>query len=677
MNDDFATKSAASLLGNLSPTEQAEWTQQLERDPQARARHEELTAMNDLLQARHAAAAPAPDFEQRMVGAFRRRASRETLLARLSRWTRLPAVYIPAAAAVLLALVQLGSSITGEGAHATPKRKLTFGSSGATNASISGSPVMEHQVTMAAKKLPSLGADGFKSEWSRGAIQEESKSQALVAALQAPTVASAPVASASSSGMAFDKTRAQEPQAQSPVDSVASREVSAGKDAALAPADARKLIRNASVEIEVKAFDDAAQKVSGLARAAGGYVATQNSSRLPNGKMTGALVVKVPPAALDGFLAQLRGLGEVRNQTLGSEDVTKAYFDTDARLRNARRMEDGLLALLKNTQGRVSDLLQVERELGRVRGEIEEMQGQLKLWDALVAYATVTVQLSEKNLDEAAAYRMSRIDTLLLASADVEKTFQRANATAAAAKAQVVQSNVSRDIGGRASAVLVLLLDPATADATIAQLEGVAHVLNYHSATERVARGGSTDAANARVERDRVQLTISIASQDQTPAQRTQLRIETPQVENAAAALRRFLSDKGAKIEDSSFAQLADGGQSASLRASFPLASYPEILARFQQAGAVKNLTVQRNDSGQSGAVSERAEISAQLATPPRLVASDNGLFATLRRTFSQAVGALMWSLRMIGVAVAFLAPWLAVLAGVWLIMRFRRRRKR
>jgi hypothetical protein len=679
MNDDFATKSAASLLGDLSPEERAEWTQQLERDPQARARHEELTAMDTLLHSRLTAAAPAPDFEQRMVGGFRRRSCRESLLARLLRWTRMPAVYIPAAAAVLLALVQLGSSITGEGTQVTPKRKLTFGGhSEASNAFVPyGASVSEHQVAMATKRSP-LGADGFKSEWSRGVVkdQEDAKSLALDAAAQPPVATSASVASALSSGEVFDKTRAQSQMAQSPVKSEGSGGAALGKSEAAAPVDVRKLIRNASVEIEVKAFDDAARKVTDLANAAGGYVATQNSSRLPNGKMTGTLVVKVPPAALDGFLTQLRGLGEVRNQTLGSEDVTKAYFDTDARLRNARRMEDGLLALLKNTKGRVSDLLQVERELGRVRGEIEEMQGQLKLWDALVSYATVTVRLSEKNLDEAAAYRMSRLDTLLLASADVEKTFQRANAIAAAAKAQVVQSNVSRDISGQASAVLVLLLDPVTADATIAQLEGVAHVLNYHSATERVARGGSTDAANARVERDRVQLTVSIASQDQTPAQRTQLRIETPQVENAAAALRRFLADKGAKIEDSSFAQLADGGQSASLRVSFPLASYLEILARFQQAGVVKNLTVQRTDSGHAGAVADRAEITAQLVTPPRLVASDNGLFATLRRTFTQAFVALMWSLRMIGVAVAFLAPWLAALAGVWLVARFLRRRK-
>lgn len=684
MNDpDFATKSAASLLGDLSPEEQAAWATQLERDPQARARHEELTAMNTMLHSHHVTAAPAPDFEQRMVGNFRRRARREPLLARLARYVRLPAVYIPAAAAALLALVQLGSTITGE--RVNVPRAIEAGKD------VSNELVFMARGTGAGSQT-AIGNDSERELSGSNTYTGTTTFQSGLTVTRGETSSkvqpNAPVAPAAqpalSSELAKNEWSANKPvpangvreQAQEPVDDVSG---GAGEGASIpaAPAESRKLIRNASVAVEVKAFDDAAQKVTDLANAAGGYVATRNSSRLPNGKMTGTLVVKVPPTALDGFLTQLRGLGEIRNQTLGSEDVTKAYFDTDARLRNARRMEDGLLELLKNTKGRVADLLQVERELGRVRGEIEEMQGQLKLWDSLISYATVTVQLAEKNLDEAAAYMLRERDTILMASADVEKTFRQAKDIATVAKAQIAQAKVTLNTGGRATAVIVLFLDPATADATISELKGVGHVLDYYSDTDREARDGSGDATNARVERDRVQLTLSVVSQDETPAQRTQLRIETPQVENAVAALRKFLADKDAKIEDSSFAQLADGGQSGSLRVSFPLASYPEILARFRQAGDVKNLTVQRNDSGRSGAVADRAEITAQLVTPPKLVATDNGLLATLRHTFTQAFGALMWSLRMIGVAFAFLAPWLAVLAGAVLLVRFLRRRKR
>ena len=72
-----------------------------------------------------------------------------------------------------------------------------------------------------------------------------------------------------------------------------------------------------------------------------------------------------------------------------------AYFDTDARLKNARVMEQRLIDMLKTKTGKVSDLLQVEKELGRVREEIEKMQGELKYRDSQVQFATVTISLRE------------------------------------------------------------------------------------------------------------------------------------------------------------------------------------------------------------------------------------------------------------------------------------------
>ncbi len=125
-------------------------------------------------------------------------------------------------------------------------------------------------------------------------------------------------------------------------------------------------------------------------------------------------MVKVLPDKLDRFPAKARGLGELKNQTLGTEDVTKAYFDTDARLRNAKRMEERLLEMLQKKTGKVSDLLQVEKELARVREQIEQMQGELKYYDALVQYATVTISLAEKDLNEPAAFLLQETANLSL-----------------------------------------------------------------------------------------------------------------------------------------------------------------------------------------------------------------------------------------------------------------------
>src|SRR5439155_1731335 len=83
----------------------------------------------------------------------------------------------------------------------------------------------------------------------------------------------------------------------------------------------RKLIRNATVELEIVSFDSAVQKITAFANEEHGYVATTDSEKQANGKLRGQVVVKVLPENLDRFLQKIRSLGELKNQTLGTEDV--------------------------------------------------------------------------------------------------------------------------------------------------------------------------------------------------------------------------------------------------------------------------------------------------------------------------------------------------------------------
>src|SRR5437667_6649113 len=176
----------------------------------------------------------------------------------------------------------------------------------------------------------------------------------------------------------------------------------------------RKLIRNAEVELEIASFDDAIQKITALTNEERGYVATTSSEKQANGKLKGQVLIKVLPENLDRFLQKIRWLGELKNQTLGTEDMTKAYFDTESRLKNARVMEQRLIDMLKTKTGKVSDLLQVEKELGRVREEIEKMQGELKYWDSQIQFATVTISLADKDMDEPAGFLLKERAQLAL-----------------------------------------------------------------------------------------------------------------------------------------------------------------------------------------------------------------------------------------------------------------------
>ena len=100
--------------------------------------------------------------------------------------------------------------------------------------------------------------------------------------------------------------------------------------------------------------------------------------------------------------------------------------------------------------------------------------------------------------------------------------------------------------------------------------------------------------------------------------------------------------------------------------------------ASFDRLGKVKDVTVQRNDQPGTIANPEMApaEISLQIYSPGQIVSDESGILATLRRTVGQGVTALAWSVRMIGVAIAFLAPWTIALGLVaWVVIRLARRR--
>jgi hypothetical protein len=106
--------------------------------------------------------------------------------------------------------------------------------------------------------------------------------------------------------------------------------------------------------------------------------------------------LRIPSKHLAEFLAALRTLGHVESETQGGEEVTQQVVDLDARLNNARNTEQRLNAILRDRTGKISDVLEVEKEINRVREEIERMVAQRKNLDDRVAFAIVNVTISEE-----------------------------------------------------------------------------------------------------------------------------------------------------------------------------------------------------------------------------------------------------------------------------------------
>lgn len=156
----------------------------------------------------------------------------------------------------------------------------------------------------------------------------------------------------------------------------------------------RLLIRTGEMQIEVDSLEPAVASVGQVARAVGGFVAN-TSTQTNEVRRSATIELKVPATRFDQAVERLRPLGEVEAVNVTVEDVGEEYVDVSARMANAQRLETRLLGLLATRTGRLEDVLNVERELARVREEIERYQGRLQFLRQHAAVSALTVQLYE------------------------------------------------------------------------------------------------------------------------------------------------------------------------------------------------------------------------------------------------------------------------------------------
>lgn len=167
-----------------------------------------------------------------------------------------------------------------------------------------------------------------------------------------------------------------------------------------APAVAeRKIIRNATLALEVESPSRSLPRVASIAESLGGYVVTSESRQRggEGGRQTYEVVtaqLRVPAARFDEALNQLRAVGgRVTEEKIGGQDVTEEYIDLEARLRTQRALEAQFLEIMKSAD-EVAEALQVQRELANVRTEIERVEGRRRFLESQVSLSTINVTLS-------------------------------------------------------------------------------------------------------------------------------------------------------------------------------------------------------------------------------------------------------------------------------------------
>lgn len=154
----------------------------------------------------------------------------------------------------------------------------------------------------------------------------------------------------------------------------------------------RKLIQEGRIEFETDQFSTARNYIVESVEKFGGYISSDQEFNYPTRK-SNTLVVRIPSESFDNFLNEAtKEVETFDRKEINLKDVTEEFLDIETRLTTMKELEARYLELLEQAST-VSEILEIEREIGRQRSEIESIEGRLKYLQSQVSYSTLRITL--------------------------------------------------------------------------------------------------------------------------------------------------------------------------------------------------------------------------------------------------------------------------------------------
>ncbi len=161
------------------------------------------------------------------------------------------------------------------------------------------------------------------------------------------------------------------------------------------PGANRKIIYNGQIDLVVEDFSGVPELVVELVKKYDAYVASSKLHGASGSNRRATWTIRVPVDRYEEFVNAAKVLGEVKSVGTTSSDVSEEYYDVEARVRNKTKEEERLLKLLEERPGKLEDVIAIERELSRVREELERMQGRMRVLADLTSLTTVNLSIEE------------------------------------------------------------------------------------------------------------------------------------------------------------------------------------------------------------------------------------------------------------------------------------------
>jgi hypothetical protein len=358
----------------------------------------------------------------------------------------------------------------------------------------------------------------------------------------------------------------------------------------------RKIIRTGVMEFEIDSFDAAVDKVNALIDAIklkGGFVATVNSEKLPNGKVLGSVVVRMPPQLLDKFILDLRRelakAGQLMSQRIGSQDVTKQYTDVESELRAARAVEERLIDIIKTKKGEIKDLIAAEAELGKWRTKIEKMEGEMRYYNNQISLSTLTITLVEKEILSPFAVVVTDHVRMRIEVEEVAKAHKAALTAVEEVKGRVTKSELKQHKAGQFEAILNAEVPPEKKDAFRDLLKKLGLVTEHEDTQRQQAIGGGGRPKEIKSRIDDVQFEVALNNIANIPPRHiVTMLIATKDVEGNFSKLQEAIrgTPKG-QVRDAKINEQDKQNVNATIDFNVPIDQKPAIDNLIKEVGSV------------------------------------------------------------------------------------------
>ncbi len=190
----------------------------------------------------------------------------------------------------------------------------------------------------------------------------------------------------SACGAAYSKSARQGVAAAGPAT------VAADPTAAQIP---EQLVIEGTLTVQVDEIADVVPSLRSLVESSGGRIITEVINGAEK-SWSAQLKLRIPPSKVDDVVGFLAKRGEILDKRITASDVSKQLFDHEIALKNLRTTLDRLTQLMAQGGLKVNEILEIEKEMTRLRGQIEQIEGEQRFLKDRVSLATLEIAITRR-----------------------------------------------------------------------------------------------------------------------------------------------------------------------------------------------------------------------------------------------------------------------------------------